>query len=50
MVTELGVAPLAEGVECAEEDTACRELGFLYGQGFFYGKPNMATVWETPAP
>jgi EAL domain-containing protein (putative c-di-GMP-specific phosphodiesterase class I) len=39
IVRELGVIPLAEGIECQEEATACRELGFQLAQGFFYGRP-----------
>jgi EAL domain-containing protein (putative c-di-GMP-specific phosphodiesterase class I) len=39
MVSELGIIPLAEGVECEEESDICRELGFKLGQGFFFGRP-----------
>jgi EAL domain-containing protein (putative c-di-GMP-specific phosphodiesterase class I) len=39
MVRDLGVAPLAEGVECHEEAEVCRELGFQYVQGYLFGKP-----------
>jgi EAL domain-containing protein (putative c-di-GMP-specific phosphodiesterase class I) len=39
LVIELGVIPLAEGVECAEEDNVCREMGFQLGQGYHYGMP-----------
>jgi EAL domain-containing protein (putative c-di-GMP-specific phosphodiesterase class I) len=39
LVNELGVIPLAEGVECAEEGTLCGELGFALAQGFYYGMP-----------
>ena len=39
MANELGVATLAEGVETQGEHNACHELGFLLGQGYFYGKP-----------
>lgn len=39
LVTELGVIPLAEGVECAEEGKVCIELGFVLAQGYYYGMP-----------
>ena len=39
MVIDLGVNPLAEGVECAAEAEACRDLGFLTAQGFYFGRP-----------
>jgi EAL domain-containing protein (putative c-di-GMP-specific phosphodiesterase class I) len=36
---DLGIATLAEGVECSDEAQTCRLLGFDYVQGFLYGKP-----------
>ncbi len=42
MVHELGIIPLAEGVECEEESETCRQLGFELGQGFYYGRPAAA--------
>jgi EAL domain-containing protein (putative c-di-GMP-specific phosphodiesterase class I) len=42
MVTDLGIAALAEGVETADEHEACQQLGFSLGQGFYYGKPAVA--------
>jgi EAL domain-containing protein (putative c-di-GMP-specific phosphodiesterase class I) len=39
MVHNLGIAPLAEGVETAGEDETCRQMGFLLGQGYLYGRP-----------
>jgi EAL domain-containing protein (putative c-di-GMP-specific phosphodiesterase class I) len=39
LVAELGIAPLAEGIECAEEGNVCREMGFALAQGFYYGRP-----------
>ena len=39
MVHNLGITSLAEGVETAEEDEACRQMGFNLGQGYFYGRP-----------
>lgn len=37
--TELGTAPLAEGIETEEEHAACVSLGFELVQGYLYGKP-----------
>jgi EAL domain-containing protein (putative c-di-GMP-specific phosphodiesterase class I) len=39
MVTEWGITPLAEGVECEAESTVCRQLGFVLAQGFYFGHP-----------
>ena len=39
LVNELGIAPLAEGVETKEEHETLRQIGFKLGQGFFYGRP-----------
>lgn len=39
MVIDLGVNPLAEGIESVAEAEACRELGFLTAQGFHFGRP-----------
>jgi EAL domain-containing protein (putative c-di-GMP-specific phosphodiesterase class I) len=36
---DLGIKPLAEGVENREEASKCRDLGFQYGQGFYFGRP-----------
>lgn len=36
---QLDVVPVAEGIECAEEDSMVRQLGFELGQGYFYGRP-----------
>ena len=42
MTAELGIIPLAEGVETEEDHTVCQQMGFLCGQGFFYGRPAIA--------
>lgn len=39
MVREFGIASLAEGVESRDEHAVCCEIGFDYGQGYYYGKP-----------
>ncbi|MCA9121784.1 MAG: EAL domain-containing protein [Planctomycetaceae bacterium] len=42
MVRDFGSAALAEGVESDWEHDVCCELGFEFGQGYFYGKPQPA--------
>lgn len=39
MVHDMGTFALAEGVETREEAECCRDLGFNFVQGFFYGHP-----------
>lgn len=39
MVRELDIAPLAEGIETEADSEACRQFGFEFGQGYYYGKP-----------
>lgn len=39
MVRDLGIAPLAEGIELSGDHEVCRQMGFQFGQGFFYGYP-----------
>jgi len=46
MIADLGIAPLAEGVETESEGTTCRQLGFHLAQGFHYGKPARASAFE----
>jgi len=36
----LGINIIAEGLETQIEVDLCRDLGFQYGQGFFFGKPS----------
>lgn len=43
MVRELGVTPLAEGIEQAQEADVCRELGFQLFQGYYFGRPAAAS-------
>ncbi len=43
MTLELDIVPLAEGVETEEQHAFCRDIGFLIGQGYLYGRP-MAAV------
>jgi len=44
---DLGIATIAEGIECREESETCDQLGFEYGQGFLYGKPSPISDLET---
>ena len=39
MSQDLGATTIAEGIECKEEGETCRQLGFDYAQGYFYGTP-----------
>ena len=39
MSQDLGALTIAEGIECAEEGETCRQLGFNFVQGHFYGPP-----------
>jgi EAL domain-containing protein (putative c-di-GMP-specific phosphodiesterase class I) len=45
IVRSLGAAPLAEGVETAEEAAACQGIGFEFAQGYFFGRPAPARAW-----
>ena len=36
---DLGIATVAEGIECSDEAETCQRLGFNFAQGFFYGRP-----------
>ena len=42
MTAELGIIPLAEGIETREDHEVCAQMGFLCGQGFYYGRPAVA--------
>ncbi len=39
MVHDLGIVPLAEGIEFAGDHEICQQVGFQLGQGFYYGYP-----------
>ena len=39
VVSDLGIAVLAEGIERGEEGETCRQLGCSLGQGYFLGRP-----------
>ena len=39
LVLDLGIEPLAEGIENLESHEILTDMGFTYGQGFYYGRP-----------
>jgi EAL domain-containing protein (putative c-di-GMP-specific phosphodiesterase class I) len=41
MVHELGITPLAEGIETEADHEICRQIGFKCAQGFLYGYPTL---------
>ncbi len=45
MVTNMGIATIAEGIESREEAEACRRLGFRYAQGYHFGRPSPVSVF-----
>jgi EAL domain-containing protein (putative c-di-GMP-specific phosphodiesterase class I) len=44
MVLELGITPLAEGIETAADHRICQQMGFTHAQGFFYARPEPPTT------
>jgi EAL domain-containing protein (putative c-di-GMP-specific phosphodiesterase class I) len=36
---DLEIKTIAEGIERQEEAMVCTQLGFIYGQGYFFGRP-----------
>jgi EAL domain-containing protein (putative c-di-GMP-specific phosphodiesterase class I) len=36
---DIGIIPLAEGIETQVEAEVCAEIGFVLGQGYYYGRP-----------
>jgi EAL domain-containing protein (putative c-di-GMP-specific phosphodiesterase class I) len=49
IVKDLGIASLAEGVETEAEHAACRQMGFDFGQGYLYGKAELAQKFAEPS-
>ena len=45
MVTDMGVATVAEGIEVEAEAEACRAMGFEFAQGYLFGRPAPAAVF-----
>ncbi|MEM9409770.1 MAG: EAL domain-containing protein [Planctomycetota bacterium] len=48
LVLDLGIQPLAEGIENLESHQILTEMGFIYGQGFYYGKPLPISKYLNP--
>jgi EAL domain-containing protein (putative c-di-GMP-specific phosphodiesterase class I) len=48
MVHDLGISPLAEGIETEGDHEICREIGFTCAQGFLYGYPTLPKRLMTP--
>ena len=48
MAHDLGVAVLAEGIETEGEDATCRQLGFDFAQGYYFGRP--ASIDQITSP
>ncbi len=49
IVKDLGIGSLAEGVETELEHEACRQMGFDYAQGYYYGRAALAKDFSRPA-
>ena len=45
IVLELGVIPLAEGIEAQEEAGVCAAMGFALAQGYYFGFPAPVTAY-----
>ncbi len=46
LVTNMGIATIAEGIECQEEADACLKVGFEYAQGYFFGRPSPVSLYS----
>lgn len=47
IVLDLGIIPIAEGVEVVEEAQTCHRLGFQYGQGYLFARPSPPETFVT---
>ena len=45
-VRDIGVTPLAEGIETLGEQQICTELGFELAQGYFLGMPKPIDTYQ----
>jgi EAL domain-containing protein (putative c-di-GMP-specific phosphodiesterase class I) len=45
LVLDMGISPVAECIEHAEEAEVCAELGFELAQGYFFGRPSPPESW-----
>jgi EAL domain-containing protein (putative c-di-GMP-specific phosphodiesterase class I) len=43
---DIGIVPLAEGIETQIEAEMCGEIGFLLGQGYYYGRPAPVSSYD----
>jgi EAL domain-containing protein (putative c-di-GMP-specific phosphodiesterase class I) len=43
---DMGVVPVAEGIESQGEHETCQQIGFTLGQGYFYGKAMAAAHYR----
>jgi len=48
LVLDLGILPLAEGIENEESHQILVDMGFTHGQGFYYGKPHPLDHYAKP--
>jgi EAL domain-containing protein (putative c-di-GMP-specific phosphodiesterase class I) len=46
----LGATVIAEGIQAREEADVLRDLGVLFGQGYFYARPMDPYAVPRPAP
>ncbi len=46
LVTNMGIATVAEGIECQEEAEACLKVGFEYAQGYYFGRPSPVKIFS----
>jgi EAL domain-containing protein (putative c-di-GMP-specific phosphodiesterase class I) len=49
LALELGIEPIAEGIESSAEAKVCHDLGFPFGQGFLFGAPTTVDRLRTTA-
>ncbi len=47
LVLELGITPIAEGLETRAEVELCTALGFTHGQGWHFGRARRAESWAS---
>ena len=45
LVTDLGIMPLAEGIENESSHEILKDMGFVLGQGYYYGRPQAITTY-----